>query len=226
MSEEPKFNIDELITFYASNPDRKDSNIAIENMIAYTKFDNDEETIALIGTGGTLSSAYSPRNETIIPGRYQAAGIVLNNLKNNFGIIDYKFSSVDLFAKDSRNVTNDDLKFLIDFVSSIKNKKILIVTGTYMLPRIAKLLINIISSNSEKIIGLTGAMLPLGFLGSDANGNIMATTALINDRYSSNSNKRVFLSFHGNVYDDVNQISALDFHRRTWFYQYDGEIIE
>jgi len=132
MSDTPKFNINEIISFYNSNSIANTNNAIIENMIAQAKFDNNSNTIALIGTGGTLSSAYSPRNETIIPGRYAAAGIVLNNLKSNFGVVDYPFSSIDLFAKDSRDVTNDDLKFLIDFISSIENEKILIVTGTYM----------------------------------------------------------------------------------------------
>jgi len=212
MSEKPKFNIDNIISYYQSQPDTDSSSSIIDNMIAHAKFDNNSDTIALIGTGGTLSSAYSPRNETIIPGRYEAAGIVLNNLKNNFGIIDYPFSSIDLFAKDSRDVTDDDLKFLINFITSIKNQKILIVTGTYMLPRIAKLLINVIPTDSQKVIGLTGAMLPLGFLGSDASANITATTAIINDRFKSQSNNKIFLSFHGNVYDDLDVIERLDFH--------------
>lgn len=212
MSEKPKFNIDEIISFYESNNALSENNQIIDNMIAHAKFKNNTDTIALIGTGGTLSSAYSPRNETIIPGRYEAAKIVLNNLKNNFGIIDYDYSSIDLFAKDSRDVTDEDLKFLIDFILSIKNQKILIVTGTYMLPRIAKLMMHVVSTRCDKVIGLTGAMLPLGFLGSDASANIIATTALINDKYRSNSSNRVFLSFHGNVYDDLETIESLDFH--------------
>jgi L-asparaginase/Glu-tRNA(Gln) amidotransferase subunit D len=211
MTEKPKFNIDEIVSFYKENP-KTEHNPVIQNMIDHVKFDNSEKTIALIGTGGTLSSAYSPRNETIIPGRYQAAGIVLNNLKNNFGIIDYTISAIDLFAKDSRDIKNDDLKFLIDFVLSIKNQKILIVTGTYMLPRIAKLLMAIIPSETQKFIGLTGAMLPLGFLGSDASANIVATTAILNDRYKSNSDQKIFLSFHGDVYNDIQDIETLDFH--------------
>jgi len=55
-------------------------------------------------------------------------------------------------------------------------------------------------------------MLPLGFLGSDASANIVATTAIINDRFASQANNRIFLSFHGNVYDNLNAIEALDFH--------------
>jgi hypothetical protein len=115
-----------------------------------------------------------------------------------------------LFAKDSRDINDEDIYLLLDFINTIENRTVLITCGTYMLPRIAYAVYRC-ANKSAKIIGLTGSMLPAGFTGSDANANIISTLSLINMHKAKNNYGLVFVSFHG-VYAEGEDLLNLNLH--------------
>lgn len=141
-------------------------------------FSDDADTLAVIGIGGTISSGYSPSLETIIPLPSSPAKVAIDKVQR-FGINCNRITSIDLFAKDSRDINDEDIYLLLDFINTIKNKTVLITCGTYMLPKIAYC-VHRCANDRQKVTGLTGSMLPAGFTGSDADANIISTFALIN----------------------------------------------
>lgn len=175
-------------------------------------FSNDADTLAVIGIGGTISSGYSPALETIIPLPSSPAKIAIDEIQK-YGINKDKISSIDLFAKDSRDINDEDIYLLLDFINAIKNRAVLITCGTYMLSKIAYI-VHRSANDKQKITGLTGSMLPAGFTGSDAGANIISTLAIINANKAKDNYGLVFTSFHG-VYAEGEDLLALDLHPQS-----------
>jgi|GEM_PF-1450759 len=213
MNETPNFDIEKIIKTYTSPKSGSERAKSVFTLMKNEGFVNARNTFALIGTGGTLSSGYSPRQETIVPGKYRAAEHVLNDLKNKFKIIPSTFSSIDVFAKDSRNIENSDLILLLDTLHTMKNERVLIVSGTYMLPLITELLMGI-DLGQSKILGVTGSMLPSGFTLTDAPINIVSTVTAINQRHAFGdiNASNVMAVFHGQIYDTLEGVKSLDLH--------------
>ena len=138
---------------------------------------------------------------------------MLNDLKNKFKIIPNNFSSIGVFAKDSRNIENSDLILLLDALHTIKNERILIVSGTYMLPLITELLMRV-DLGQSKILGVTGSMLPSGFTLTDAPINIVSTVTAINQRHAFRdaNASNVMAVFHGQIYDTLEVVKSLNLH--------------
>ncbi len=128
-------------------------------------------------------------------------------------IIEDSFSSLDIFAKDSRDIETNDLILLLDTIHTIKNKRILIVSGTYMLPIITELLMKL-GIDKSKTIGITGSMLPSGFTLTDAPINIMSCVTAINQRYMFKDIQaaNIMAVFHGQIYDTIDAVKGLDLH--------------
>ncbi|MCK6419248.1 MAG: asparaginase domain-containing protein [Alphaproteobacteria bacterium] len=213
MSLTPKFDLEKIISTYTPPEPDSARAVSIETLIQVGEFINQPQYFALIGTGGTISSAYSPSKETIVPGRYKVAFRVLSSMKSAFGIISDQFTSTDLFAKDSRDITDADLILLLDFLHQIRCERVLITTGTYMLPHIAELLMRC-QADTKKVIGLTGSMLPAGQNYSDASANILSAVTMINYRHTQNSSSlsRVFAVFHGMIFDTPKAARSMDLH--------------
>lgn len=213
MSLSPKFDLEKIVSTYA--PPELDSAraVSIESLMQVGEFINQPQYFALIGTGGTISSAYSPSKETIVPGRYKVAFRTLNSMKSAFGVISDQFTSTDLFAKDSRDITDADLILLLDFIHQVRCERVLITTGTYMLPYIAELLMRR-QTDTKKVIGLTGSMLPAGQNYSDASANILSAVTMINHRHTQNSSSlsRVFSVFHGMTFDTPETVRQMNLH--------------
>lgn len=172
-------------------------------------FNDDSDYLAAIGVGGTISSGYSPGLETIIPLPSSPARVAIDEMQR-FGINQDKVTSIDLFAKDSRDITDEDIYFLLDFISTVKNRTALITCGTYMLPKIAYI-VHRCANYQNKIIGFTGSMLPAGFTGSDAAANVISTLSIINMNKAKNNYGLVFASFHGS-YAEGEELLKMDLH--------------
>jgi len=121
-----------------------------------------KDSFHLIITGGTIDSCFIgkvPPKTSKIPG-------YLLGLKNQLGFI---FTKVCM--KDSRNLTEADLKAVLLTVKVSKSKKIIITHGTYTMVNTAKYLKKNLAQN-EKTVILTGSLIPLGLNDSDAPSNI------------------------------------------------------
>ncbi len=211
----PKFDIEEIIRTYTPPEAGSKRALNVAALINEEGFVNKPDVFALIGTGGTLSSGYSPKLERLIPGKYRAAERILIDLKEKFKIITSNFSSLDIFAKDSREIERDDIILLLDTLHSIKNKRIFIGTGTYMLPLITEILMRT-EIDSSKIIGVTGSILPIGLPLSDTPINTMSTVTAINQRHALKDTgvkiSNIMAIFHGQIYDSLESIRALTLH--------------
>lgn len=137
-------------------------------------------------TGGTISGC--------VP-EYPEVERLLSRFNDAFNIDKYVidswsgycvFSSVEVCQKDSREVTVEDRKKILDVVNESFNNGIsnfLITHGTYTMPETG---IYILENLSEEILAnvnivITGSMYPLNFIGSDALLNLGASlSSLIN----------------------------------------------
>lgn len=167
--------------------------------------------LLLVGYGGTISSGYTPTRETIVP-LFPSPAIKQIEYVNLFGTSCLEFESIELLAKDSRELTAGDLELLLDVLHLTPHKRTLISAGTYMLPKLTALIQNH-HTRTEKHIALTGSILPAGFVASDADANIWSAISVLNDRAASTAHvNSTFLVFHGRVFDDHKAIQKLNLH--------------
>jgi len=171
-----------------------------------------KDRILLIGFGGTISSGYTPTNEMIVP-LFPSPAIKQIDYINLFGISKLKYDNIDLLTKDSRMIVNADIETLLDIIHLAPHKKILITSGTYMLPKVALAILGT-CRETNKNIALTGSILPAGFVASEADANIWSALSILN--YSATVEKgkqlRVLLVFHGRVFETKAQLEKLDLH--------------
>ena len=144
--------------------------------------------ITFVQTGGTIDKDY-PQGKTDHGYEFQigepAFNAILKKIKPSF---QYEVFSV--LKEDSLDITGDDREKIYSFVKSLENDKIVITHGTDTMHITAKKLADI----SNKIIILTGAMLPEKFYDSDAMFNLgMAIGAV------EVLNKGVYVALHGMV---------------------------
>jgi L-asparaginase/Glu-tRNA(Gln) amidotransferase subunit D len=171
-----------------------------------------QDHLLLIGYGGTISSGYTPTDETIVPLAPSPAKKSIEFM-NAFQNSKLKFDHIPLLDKDSRDVTDDDLYTLFDIIFLSKNRKILITVGTYLWPKITKALFLFSGKIGTKKIISTGSMLPAGFLASDAEANIWSAITLLNFiDHTFSGTPFVGFVFHGNTYATKESLDTLDLH--------------
>lgn len=124
-------------------------------------------TIHFILTGGTIDFSWSGKVDTAVPGERS----YLPEFFKSMDLYD-DIEFTELFIKDSRNLTQEDVRKITDEVEKSKHKKILITHGTYTMPDTARYLeANL--TRKDQIIIFTGSMTPLkGFEESDASFNL------------------------------------------------------
>ncbi|GAB0174970.1 MAG: hypothetical protein HHAS10_08490 [Candidatus Altimarinota bacterium] len=170
------------------------------------------EKILFIGFGGTISSGYSPSQETIIP-LIDSPALRSVDYLNNFGISAIEYNHIPLLAKDSRMIDDEDIYKLLDVIFLCPNQKICITVGTYLGPRVALILFLLASELDNKKVVFTGSMLPSGFASSDADANIWSALTLL-EMYTKYFQEipKVAIVFHGRIYDSKEEIEKLDLH--------------
>jgi L-asparaginase/Glu-tRNA(Gln) amidotransferase subunit D len=174
----------------------------------YKKFH--KERLLLIGFGGTISSGYSPVTETIVP-LYQSQAVNTLSFINSLGVNHLKFDNLGLVAKDSRELTSEDLYDLLDALHASPNTSALITCGTYNLARVAEVVLRG-CEGLDKIIGLTGSAMPAGYFNSDAGANILSALSIIDyaKKHKTGHGGRVLLVFHGKVYESLEEFRSVD----------------
>lgn len=127
--------------------------------------------ILFIQTGGTIDKDY-PKN---IKG--YAFEIGEPAIKRILGKINpsFEYEILELFKKDSTEITDDDRRKLFEVCSNTSHKKIVITHGTDTIIETAKYL----SGIKDKTIILTGAFRPERFRDSDAEFNLGAAVSAV-----------------------------------------------
>jgi L-asparaginase len=119
--------------------------------------------IHFILTGGTIDSFYEGTKDTVVPSAHSAIPVFVKSLKL---YNDVEFTEICM--KDSRALTEADVKKISIAIQKSQHKKIIITHGTYTMPDTARFLKANLKRKDQTII-LTGSMIPLiGFSPSDA----------------------------------------------------------
>ncbi len=144
--------------------------------------------ITYIQTGGTIDKDY-PRGETSHGYEFKITDPAVEDIipKMN-ALFDYDIMSV--LKKDSLDITDNDREKIYKAVKGVNNDKIIITHGTDTILETAKKL----SKLKDKVIILTGAMLPNKFTTSDARFNIGMATAAVQILAPG-----VYIALYGNV---------------------------
>jgi L-asparaginase len=122
-----------------------------------------KQKIHIIITGGTIDSHWEGRSDTVVPNEHSVIPDYLKSLKL---YLDFEFTEVCM--KDSRSLTQEDIKEILKTIEHSLEKKFVITHGTYTMPDTARF-IKANLSGKGKVIVLTGSMIPLkGFDSSDA----------------------------------------------------------
>ena len=129
--------------------------------------------ITFIQTGGTIDKDY-PRGENDHGyGVAIADAAVKNILPYSHAVFTYDI--VEVTKKDSLDLTDEDREKILDVVKSTPSNKIVITHGTDTMLKTAEVL----SDLTDKVIVMTGAMLPEKFMNSDARFNVGMAVAAV-----------------------------------------------
>jgi len=176
---------------------------SVKAFIEQSGFNNSNDIFALIGCGGTISSAYSPKNENIRPTHFSPINDILSDLNESFGVAEDKTSFISLVNKDSREITREDIIFVMDVLNGIRATSIVITVGTYGLPLFTQIAEKCIQKNKKKIVCVTGSMLISSIKETDADFNSGCAVASVNalHKLSDITESMVYAAFHGKIYE-------------------------
>lgn len=124
-------------------------------------------SVHFVITGGTIDSYYEATKDTAVPSKESI-------IPKFMGIMQMegkpKFTTVCM--KDSRDITDSDLRKIKSTIEKSPYQKIIVTHGTYTMPDTARFLAANLKNNKKTII-LTGSMIPIvGFAPSDGPFNL------------------------------------------------------
>ena len=123
--------------------------------------------IHFIITGGTIDSHYDSKKDTAIPLKHSVIPKFVNNLN-----LYSKVKFTEVCMKDSRNLTREDLKKVLNKIEKSSEKHFIITHGTYTLPDTGRYLKANLKRKNIVVI-LTASMLPMAeFTMSDGGFNL------------------------------------------------------
>lgn len=118
--------------------------------------------IHFILTGGTIDSYFDGIKDTALPNEKSVIPKFIQSL-NLYQITEFS----EICMKDSRNLTADDVKNVLDAIEKSADTKIIVTHGTYTMPDTARYLKANLKRKDQTIL-LTGSMIPIsGFSPSD-----------------------------------------------------------
>ena len=149
--------------------------------------------VEIIITGGTIDSYFDSIKDTVSPLKISSLPNFIKSLK-----IDENISFKQICMKDSRSLTNLDLKKILNIIEKSKLKKIIITHGTYTMPDTARYLEANLKRKDQVII-LTGSMIPLtGFSPSDAPFNLGYSIASLKTLKSG-----IYVCMNGQIFNPI-----------------------
>src|ERR1051326_1118615 len=123
------------------------------------------DVVQFIITGGTIDSTTVGQDRDLL---YEHS-IVPSFIKSKNILPNADF--VELFLKDSRDVTGQDRLQILQNIEQSAFQKIIVTHGTFTLAETAKY-IKINLANKDKTVIFTGSVVPLSFKDSDAPANL------------------------------------------------------
>lgn len=133
-----------------------------------------KSTIHFIMTGGTIDSFYNGTKDTVETVKHSSIPQFIKTLK-----LHEKVEFTEICMKDSRALTRNDMRKVVNTLEKSPYTNIIITHGTYTMPDSAKFIKANLKRKDQKII-FTGSMIPLmGFAPSDAPFNLGFSIAKI-----------------------------------------------
>ena len=145
-----------------------------------------DDSIAVVTTGGTIDKAYFDALS-----EYQIGESVVGRLLT-MAKVTKPFRVLELFRKDSLDMTDSDRAKLHDTVASLKERRVLVTHGTDTMTLSAEALLNV----HGKTIVFTGALAPARFAESDAAFNLGMAFAACQCMAAG-----VYIAMNGQVFD-------------------------
>jgi L-asparaginase len=154
--------------------------------------------LVFIQTGGTIDKDYPKKTKGYaFEFGEPATSRILERLNPSF-----EYEIVTSCQKDSLEITQQDRFNLVDLIKASKNNKFIITHGTDTMLETAKFIRERIQN---KLIVITGSMLPERFINSEASINVGAAIAVTNLL-----EKGVFIAMHGIVKPDIDMNRDLE----------------
>jgi L-asparaginase len=148
---------------------------------------NKQQKILILNIGGTFNKYYDQ-----IDGQLKVSS---DNKFINDILIKAKISHIQvdgLIYKDSLDMTLEDRKQIVKYIKNANYDKIIIVHGTDTISKTAKYISKHIKN---KMIILTGSMMPYSIDFTEATANLMLSIGYISNRTKND----VFIAMHGFV---------------------------
>jgi len=136
----------------------------------------ENQVIHFIITGGTIDSSYDGTKDTVFPQEQSNIPGYIKSLK-----LYEKTDFTQICMKDSRDLTEEDMKKITETIENSNSKTIIITIGTYCMPDVAKFIKANLKRDDQTIV-FTGSMIPLvGFTPSDAPFNLGYSIAKVQE---------------------------------------------
>ncbi len=145
------------------------------------------DKILIINTGGTFNKRYNPlKGELEVPKDGVAVEAILRYCYNT------PYELINIVHKDSLEMNEADRELIAKTIQQSSHTKVLIIHGTDTMDVTATFLALHVK---EKVITLTGAMVPFSIDGIEATANFMMALGHL----SNNDTAGVYIAMHGMV---------------------------
>lgn len=145
--------------------------VSFLNKISYNAERMAEEKIHVVITGGTIDSIWNGVQDTVVVSKHSVLPEYFAELRKNLKFYE-KLTFTEVCMKDSRAITEEDRKNVLDTIEKSDATKIIITHGTYTMPDTARFLKDNLKRSNQTIV-LTGSMVPIkGFDFSDGPFNL------------------------------------------------------
>ena len=149
----------------------------------------EKSEIHFVITGGTIDSYYDGSKDTVVVNKKSVIPKFIGDLR-----LYQKSTFTEACMKDSRDLTRDDLKNILQVVEKSSGEKIIITHGTYTMSDTARYLEANLENNNRTII-ITGSFIPLnGFSFSDGPFQLGYSLAKLQDL-----DKGIYICMNGQV---------------------------
>lgn len=130
-----------------------------------------KDSILIVMTGGTIDSVWHGAQDSIIVGEHSGLPEYFESLGKNLKFYE-NLTFKEVCMKDSRALTDEDRKNVLQAIEESESEKIIITHGTYTMPDTARYIKENLKRKDQVVI-LTGSMVPIkGFDFSDGPFNL------------------------------------------------------
>jgi len=160
---------------------------------------DNNNVIHFLFTGGTIDSYYEGTKDTVVPLEHSIIPRVFGLLK-----LYIKTEFTEICMKDSRSLSDEDMKNLLKTVEESPHSHIIVTHGTYTMPDSARYLQANLKRKDQTIV-FTGSYIPIdGFSPSDGSFNLGYAIARVQDLPSG-----IYVAMNGRVFNPAEIRKAL-----------------